>query len=34
MASCEVPLRGLASVAHLLLLGEAPLLNLEVRGRA
>jgi len=34
MAGNEITLRGLASVAHFLLLLEAPLRSLEVRCRA
>jgi len=34
MAGYEITLRGLASVAHFLLLFEAPLSSLEVRCRA
>jgi hypothetical protein len=34
MASCEITLRSLASIAHFLLLFEAPLRILEVRCRA
>jgi hypothetical protein len=34
MAGYEIPLRGVASVAHFLLLCEAPLRSLEVSCRA